>query len=269
MSRISDAFRAIRADGHRALVAYLTAGDPSLDATGELLVAVQQAGADIIEIGVPFSDPTADGPTIQRASMRSLRNGTTLDAILDMVERLRPRLSIPLVLFGYFNPFMKYGVARFSDRARRAGVDGILVVDLPFEEAGELRRYTDRAGIDFINLISPVSAGARLQRVVKGASGFLYYISVTGVTGARDTLPGDMEERIAAIRNITDLPVTVGFGIADPQTARRVGAVADGVVVGSALVSVIERNGGNREELLREVGRLVSALKAPLRSLNT
>jgi tryptophan synthase alpha chain len=266
MTRIDDAFRTMKAAGHKALIVYLTAGDPSLAATGELLLAVQQAGADLIEIGVPFSDPTADGPTIQRASMRSLRNGTTLGGVLDMVERLRPHLSIPLVLFGYFNPIMKYGVARFSDRAHRAGVDGLLLVDLPFEEAGELRHYTDRAGIDFINLVSPVSRGERLKKIVAGASGFLYYISVTGVTGARDALPDDLEGRISDLRSITDLPVAVGFGIADPQTARRAGAVADGVVVGSALVNVIERYGSDPERLLGEVGSLVAALKAPLAS---
>jgi tryptophan synthase alpha chain len=264
MNRIGDTFQTMRAAGRKALVVYLMAGDPSLAVTGELLLAVQRAGADLIEIGVPFSDPTADGPTIQRASMRSLRNGTTLSGVLDMVEQLRPRLSVPLVLFGYFNPVMKYGVAQFSDRAYRAGVDGLLLVDLPFEEAGEIRRFTDRAGIDFINLVSPVSRGERLRKIVAGASGFIYYISVTGVTGARDTLPDDLEGRISDIRDITDLPVAVGFGIADPQTARRAGAVADGVVVGSALVAVIERYGCNRERLLGEVGSFVTGLKAAL-----
>ncbi len=264
MKRIDAAFRRLRTDGRKALVVYITAGDPSLETTGRLLSAVQQAGGDLIEIGVPFSDPTADGPTIQRASMRSLENGTTLAGILDMIESVRPNLSIPLILFGYFNPIMKYGVQRFTVRARAAGIDGLLIVDLPFEEAGEVRRHTDPAGIDFINLVSPVSSGGRLQRIVTGASGFLYYISVTGVTGARDTLPDDLGERVSHIRDITDMPVVVGFGIADGQTARRAGAVADGVVVGSALVNVIEQNGGNEERLLDEVSSFVAALKAPL-----
>ncbi len=264
MSRIADTFQRLKSRGQKALVVYLTAGDPSLTATEKLLTAVGRAGADLIEIGVPFSDPTADGPTIQRASTRSLRNGTTLSGILDMVQEIRPRLPAPLVLFGYFNPIMKYGVGRFTERAREAGIDGLLIVDLPFEEAGEIRQHTDRAGIDFINLVSPVSGGGRLQRIVAGASGFLYYISVTGVTGARDGLPADLEERISRIRDITDLPVAVGFGIANPETARRAGAAADGVVVGSALMSLIERHGSDEGRMLEEVSALVGALKASL-----
>jgi tryptophan synthase alpha chain len=264
MSRIVDTFQRLKSGGQKALVAYLTAGDPSLAATEKLLMAVGRAGADLIEVGVPFSDPTADGPTIQRASWRSLRNGTTLAGILDMLQEIRPHLPVPLVLFGYFNPIMKYGVGRFAERARQAGIDGLLIVDLPFEEADEVRHYTDRAGIDFINLISPVSGGGRLQRIVAGASGFLYYISVTGVTGARDGLPADLEERISHIRDISDLPVAVGFGIADPETARRAAAAADGVVVGSALVSLIERHGGDEGRMLKEVSALVGVLKDSL-----
>jgi len=266
MKRIDTTFRTVRAAGEKALIVYLTAGDPGLDVTGDLLMTAQQAGADLIEIGVPFSDPTADGPTIQRASMRSLKNGTTLTGVLDMIERVRPGLSVPLVLFGYYNTIMQYGVKRFSERARRAGVDGLLVVDLPFEEAGEVRRHTDPDGIDFINLVSPVSRGERLKKIAARASGFLYYISVTGVTGARDTLPEDLEGRISDIREATSLPEAEGFGIAEPQTARRGGAVADGVVVGSALVNVIERFGADRERLAAEVGSFIAALKAPLRS---
>lgn len=262
MTRIDDAFAAARADGRKALIVYLTAGDPNLAVTGRLLGAVEQAGADCIEIGVPFSDPTADGPTIQRASVRSLAAGTTLDGILDLVEEVRPKLSVPLVLFGYFNPIIKYGTARFAQRARNAGVDGLLVVDLPFEEAGQLRLHTDLAGIDFISLVSPVSRGRRLRDIVERASGFLYYISVTGVTGAREALPADMEERVSHIRSLTDVPVVVGFGIADPQTARRAGTVADGVVVGSALVSLIEQNGTDHTRLTDEVCSFIAALKS-------
>lgn len=264
MKRIEDTFRTLRLAGRKALIVYLTAGDPDLTVTRDLLLTVQRAGADCIEIGVPFSDPTADGPTIQRASMRSLGSGTTLGGILDAVEDVRPHLSVPLILFGYYNPIMRYGVERFADRAHRSGLDGLLLVDLPFEESGEVRRHTDPLGIDFINLVSPVSRGERLKKMVSSASGFLYYISVTGVTGARGVLPDDLERRISGIRAISNLPIAVGFGIADPRTVRHAGAVADGVVVGSALVSVIEQYGRDRERLLEEVGSLVAALKAPL-----
>jgi tryptophan synthase alpha chain len=266
MSRITETFRRLESNGQTALVVYLTAGDPSLAATERLLPILARAGADIIEIGVPFSDPTADGPTIQRASMRSLKSGTTLNDIFGMIRRVRPHIPVPLVLFGYYNPIMKYGAVRFTDRARQAGIDGLLIVDLPFEEAAELRRHTDPAGIDFINLVSPVSGGDRLKRIVSGASGFLYYISVTGVTGARNTLPEDLEERISAVRKITDLPVAVGFGIADPETARRVGAVADAVVVGSALVNLIEKHGGHEGRMLNEAASFISSIKGSLAS---
>ncbi len=266
MSRITETFRRLESNGQKALIVYLTAGDPSLGATERLLPILAQAGADIIEIGVPFSDPTADGPTIQRASMRSLKNGTTLVDIFDMIRRVRPRLSVPLVLFGYYNPIMKYGPARFADRAQQAEIDGVLVVDLPFEEAAEVRRFTDRAGIDFVNLVSPVSTGDRLKKIAAGASGFLYYISVTGVTGARSALPEDLEERISAVRKVSDLPVAVGFGIADPETARRVGAVADGVVVGSALVNLIEKHNGNEGRMLNEAASFISSIKGSLTS---
>ncbi len=264
MSRIAETFQRLKSDGEKALIVYLTAGDPSLPATEKLLAAVERAGADLIEIGVPFSDPTADGPTIQRASTRSLRNGATLAGILDMVEGIRPHVSVPLVLFGYFNPIMKYGIKRFTDRARAVGIDGLLVVDLPYEEADEITWHSDRARIDFINLVSPVTGTARLQKIVAGASGFLYYISVTGVTGARDALPADLQERISDIRGVTDLPVAVGFGIANPDAARRAADLADGVVVGSAVVSLIEQHGGDEGRMLQEVSTFIAALKAPL-----
>jgi tryptophan synthase alpha chain len=213
---------------------------------------------------VPFSDPTADGPVIQRASERSLKNGSSLAAVLDLIGAVRPGIGAPLVLFGYYNPILRFGPERFAARAKEVGVDGILVVDLPPEESDELRRFTDPLGIDFISLVTPTCDDERLGKISDDASGFLYYVSVTGVTGTRDGLPPDTERNIARIRGITDLPVVVGFGIANPATAERAGRAADGVVVGSALVKIIERHEKDEKALVREVGGFIRSMKAPL-----
>jgi tryptophan synthase alpha chain len=270
MSRIEETFKRLEAKNEKALVMYLTAGDPDLDTTGRLLLSLEEAGADIIEIGVPFSDPMADGPTIQRAAGRAIENGVTLDNILDMLEEIRPNLNIPVILFGYFNPIFSFGLKRFSKRAEEVGIDGLILVDLPYEESREIRRFTDNLDdgrrIDFINLISPVTDGDRLKEIISDASGFLYYVSVTGVTGARDKLPPDVEEQIVKLKGMTDLPVVVGFGVSNPETTARLGGVSDGVVVGSALVNIIEENGGKGETLFSNVVDFVSSLKEGLKS---
>ena len=242
MTRIEKRFSDLREKREKALIAYITAGDPSLEVTERLIPAFAAAGVDVLEIGVPFSDPTADGPVIQAAAQRALKKGVTLDKVLGMIKRTRMLSDIPVVLFGYYNPIFSYGVGKFAQRAKDAGVDGILVVDLPPEEAHELRRYTDPAGIDFISLIAPTTDDERIKKVVAKAQGFLYYISVTGVTGTKKPQIADIKKDVARIRRFSNLPVAVGFGISTPRQAGEIAAHADGVVVGSAFVRLIDEN---------------------------
>ena len=242
MTRIEKRFSDLREKREKALIAYITAGDPSLEVTERLIPALAAAGVDVLEIGVPFSDPTADGPVIQAAAQRALKNGVTLDKVLGMIKRTRMLSDIPVVLFGYYNPIFSYGVGKFAQRAKDAGVDGILVVDLPPEEAHELRRYTDPAGIDFISLIAPTTDDERIKKIAAHAQGFLYYISVTGVTGTIKPQIADIKKDVARIRRFSNLPVAVGFGISTPRQAGEIAAHADGVVVGSAFVRLIDEN---------------------------
>ena len=240
MSRIERRFSSLRDRGEKAVIVYLTAGDPSLENTREIILGLDGAGVDILEIGVPFSDPTADGPIIQAASRRALQNGSTLSGIIDMIESLRDVSEIPIVLFGYYNPIFSHGNERFAKRANEAGVDGILVVDLPPEESAELRRYTDRLGIDFISLIAPTTGPERTRKISRHATGFLYYISITGVTGTAKPRVIDVKRDVESIREITTLPIVVGFGISTPQQAGEIAPHVDGVVIGSAFVRMIE-----------------------------
>jgi tryptophan synthase alpha chain len=244
MGRIERAFARRKAEGRKVFVAYLTAGDPDLETTEELALVLKAAGVDILEIGVPFSDPTADGPVIQAASQRALKRGTTLAGILERIGSLRRRSEIPVVLFGYFNPILSYGLERFARDAAAAGVDGLLVVDLPFEEAEELRRYTDPAGLDFISLVAPTTDAARAGRILRGATGFVYAISVTGVTGTSRPRAEDVRLHLERIRAQTDLPVVAGFGIAGAEQAAGIAPFADGIVVGSALVRIVGEEAG-------------------------
>jgi len=242
MGRIEGKFNDLKARGEKALIAYITAGDPNLEKTKEILLGLDGAGVDVLEIGVPFSDPTADGPIIQAASRRALQNKVTLSDILDMIESLREVSEIPIVLFGYYNPIFTYGNERFTMRAKAAGVDGILVVDLPLEESAELRRYTDRLGIDFISLIAPTTNTERIAKISREAKGFLYYISITGVTGTARPRVIDIKSDVERIRRVTTLPLVVGFGISKPQQAGEIAPYVDGVVIGSAFVRMIEEN---------------------------
>jgi tryptophan synthase alpha chain len=264
MGRIEARFNELSRKGEKALVLYLTAGDPSLPKTEELILALDKAGVDILEIGVPFSDPTADGPIIQAASQRALKKGATLHGILDMVERVRKTSAIPIVLFGYYNPIFIYGNEKFAVRAETAGVDGILVVDLPPEESAELRQYTDRRGIDFISLIAPTSSSERIGEISKHAAGFLYYISITGVTGTQKPILDDIKGDMERIRKITPLPVVVGFGISTPRQSAEIAPYADGIVIGSAFVRLIEKNSG-KGNLLPIISRYAAEIKASLR----
>ncbi len=259
-SRITRTFSALRANGQRALVPYFVAGDPDFASTRRLVLEGAARGADLIELGVAFSDPRADGPANQRASARGLKAGATLPAILSMVADLRKTTEIPIILFGYFNPIFHYGCARFCADAAAAGLDGLLVVDLPPEEAAELAAPARAAGLDLIYLLAPTTPLARSRAIARNAGGFLYFVSVTGVTGARATLPADLEANVTALRAVTDLPIGVGFGISTPAHAAAVARFADAVVVGSAISQLIETHAGS-DRLITAVGDFVGSLK--------
>ena len=260
MSRIGDRFKELKRRGGKALITFITAGDPDLDTTARLIPAMAAAGADIIELGVPFSDPMADGPTIQKASERALASGTTLARILAMVKEVRRTTQVPLLLMGYFNPIFVYGVEAFCRDAAAAGVDGVLLVDLPPEEGTGFARQAAAAGLDTIFLLTPTSDAARIRTVKRLGRGFLYYVSVTGVTGARATVSGSLAPMVARIKEEISLPMAVGFGISTPEQARAVAGLADGVVVGSALVKLFEEHGGDALEA--RLTAMVASLKA-------
>jgi tryptophan synthase alpha chain len=244
VSRISRRFSELRRTGELGLVAYITAGDPTLAATERFVLALAEAGADVIELGVPFSDPVADGPTIQRASERALRSGTTLASVLELVRKLRARTEIPLVIFTYFNPILQMGLQAFADAAVDAGADAVLVTDLTPEESEDYRRIMRNAGggrgLDTIFLVAPTSSDTRMRRIAEVSTGFLYLISRTGVTGERDALADDLPALLRRVRAATSLPIAVGFGISQPGHVSLLGGLADAAVVGSALVAEIE-----------------------------
>lgn len=240
-SRITQRFAELRSAGELGLVAYITAGDPSLEASERIVLALAEAGADVIELGVPFSDPIADGPTIQRASERALRSGATLARVIDLVRTLRAKTDVPLVLFSYFNPILQMGLDKFAGVAADAGADGVLATDLTPEEAGDYLRILRARGLDAIFLAAPTSTEERLKRIAESSSGFLYLISRTGVTGAKDTLPEDLPALVRRVRAASRLPIAVGFGISLPGHVSILGGLADAAVVGSALVAEIER----------------------------
>lgn len=263
MSRIAGVLAARRVQGRAALVPYLTAGDPSLAVTPDLVRAAVDAGADLFELGVPFSDPMADGPVLQRSAGRALAAGTTLPRILETVAELRRDVDVPIVLFGYYNPFFRYGVEAIARDAAAAGVDGVLCVDLPPEEAGDLHVAVRAAGLDLIALLAPTTPAARIRRIARTASGFLYFVSLLGVTGARATLPEELPSLLEAVRRETDLPVGVGFGVQSPEQAAWVAGFADAVIVGSALARVIEE--AAPAEAPARVGEFVGSLAAAMR----
>jgi tryptophan synthase alpha chain len=263
-SRISKRFAELRAASELGIVAYITAGDPSLDATYKFVLALADADADVIELGVPFSDPLADGPTIQRASERALKAGASLAGVLDLVRRIRQRSQVPLVLFTYFNPVLQMGLEKFAAAAVQAGADGVLVTDLTPEESEDYRRIIHAQNLDTIFLAAPTSDDERLRKISACSSGFLYLISRTGVTGAKDALPDDLPGLLRRVHHFTELPVAVGFGISLPGHVSVLGGLADAAVVGSALVSEIEKAPSieaasaalrERIKVLKEAGR--------------
>ncbi len=265
MSRIAGRFADLAARGRTALIPFVTAGDPDLATTVPLMHAMVAAGADLIELGVPFSDPMADGPVIQRASERALAHHTRLRDVLDLVSRFRERDPVtPVILMGYLNPIESLGYAAFSDQARAAGVDGILVVDAPPEESGELVTCLHQAGIDLVYLLAPTSDETRIRTIGAVASGFVYYVSVKGVTGAGHLDLSAVDAKVAEIRRLIDLPVGVGFGIKDAETAAQVARLADAVIVGSAIVGRIEALTMKPELIPAAIGDFLAGLRAAI-----
>jgi tryptophan synthase alpha chain len=264
-SRLDATFAALRARRERALVAYFTAGDPSLAITRRLVGEAARRGADVIELGIPFSDPLADGPVIQRATQRALAAGVTLPRVLELVREMRGEVSAPLVFLAYYNPILAFGLKAFCRTSVEAGIDGVIVADLPPEEAGPLRSEAAAAGLDVIHLVAPTSTPERMRMIARASEGFVYMVSLTGVTGERAALAPDLTRQLRALRAVTTKPVCVGFGIGTPEQAALAGGAADGVIVGSAIVRLVEQHGGS-PELLARVGDFIAGLKAPLRA---
>jgi tryptophan synthase alpha chain len=260
VSRIADALARARSQKRAAFIAYLTAGDPSAEATVELARALERAGADVLELGVPFSDPIADGPVLQRAAARALAAGTTLETVFSIAGRIRDETSLALVLFSYLNPLLRPGIASTGLRARQSGFDGVLVTDLPPEEAGSVRPEFRNAGLDTIFLVSPTSTPSRMASAARLSTGFLYVVSRSGTTGARAMLSKDLEATVLRARRAAgNLPIAIGFGISTPDGARRAAGLADGIVVGSALVRAAEEAGSGREKAVEGLASRLAA----------
>jgi tryptophan synthase alpha chain len=260
LSRISATFARLKKQGKHGLVPFITAGDPDIETTRELLPAIARAGADVIELGVPFSDPIADGPVIQRASERALRRRLNVAEILEVVRDVRREMDVPVVIFSYLNPLLQFGMGRFAEEARRAGVDGVLLTDLPLEEAGDFEHALAANSLDLISLVAPTSTDERLRIIAEKASGFVYAVSRTGVTGATSEVSNEAEKLVERVRTFSNLPVAVGFGISNAAQVAEVWRYADAAVVGSAIVAEIERNAG-RGDLVQVVEEFVRALK--------
>jgi len=259
LGRIENAFKELQREGKKGFIPFVTAGDPNLQATGELLVELAQAGATIIELGVPFSDPMADGPVIQRASERALKHGFGMQEVLEVAGSAREKIATPIILFTYFNPLLQFGLQRLAIAAKRAGIDGVLVTDLIPEEAGDFASEMRANELDLIFLVAPTSTDTRLKLIAEHASGFIYAVSRAGITGERSTVSNEAERLVNRVRGFTSLPVAVGFGISTKSQVADVQRYADAVVVGSAIVAEIERLGAARD-LVKRVGQLARDL---------
>ena len=264
MSRLEETFARLRARGERALLPYFTAGDPSLADTRRLVVEAARRGADVVELGVPFSDPLADGPVIQRAGTRALAAGTTVPRVLETVAALRAETDVPLVLLTYYNPVLAFGLKAFARTAVDAGVDGVIVADMPPEESEPLAAEASAVGLDLVYMLAPTSTPPRVRLIASNSRGFIYVVSLTGVTGERQELPAALASQIAALRGVTTMPVCVGFGISTPAQVAAVGRLANGAAVGSAIVRLVEARTGS-PSLVEDVGKFIAELKAPLR----
>ena len=259
MGRIADSFMNLKREGKKGFIPFITAGDPNLASTEKLLITLTQSGATLIELGVPFSDPMADGPVIQRASERALKNDFGLQEILDVVARARNQIDIPIILFSYYNPLLQFGLKRLAEVAKDAGVDGVLVTDLSPEESGDFDRELRACDLDMIFLVAPTSTDERLKLVAKRASGFIYAVSRAGVTGTRETVSAEAEKLVNRVRKYSDLPVAVGFGISNAEQVKDVHRYADAVVVGSAIVAEMERF-GDSPDLVERIGAFLTGL---------
>ena len=253
VNRIDKRFKELKRNKNKAFIAYITAGDPGLEMTKRLVLVLEGAGVDIIELGVPFSDPLADGPVIQAASQRALRKKVTLKKIFLAVKSLRKATDIPIVFMTYYNPVLKYGIGNFIRDCKRNGVDGVIVPDLPFEEAKDLMHSAKKSGVAVIFLAAPTSTRKRITAIVNNSSGFIYYVSLTGVTGARRKLPSEVISNVCRIKSMTKKPVAVGFGISNPVQAHDIARIADGIIVGSAIVKIIGDNSKNRKNLILKI----------------
>jgi tryptophan synthase alpha chain len=259
LSRISETFARLKSEGRGGLIPFITAGDPDIETTRDLLTALAHAGSDLIEVGVPFSDPIADGPVIQRASQRALRQRISVTKILEMVADARKEMDVPVVIFSYLNPLLQFGISRFAEGAARAGVDGVLLTDLAMEESNEFSKELRANSLDLIQLVAPTSTDERLRQIAERASGFIYAVSRTGVTGATAELSNEAEKLVRRVRALTDLPIAVGFGISNAEQVGDVWRYADAAVVGSAIVAEIERNAGC-QDLVQVVEKFVCSL---------
>ncbi|MBF0618981.1 MAG: tryptophan synthase subunit alpha [Candidatus Omnitrophica bacterium] len=263
MNRIDLKFQQLRKAGKKAFIAYITAGYPSLEATEALVLALEESGADIIELGIPFSDPMADGPTIQEASFKALENGTTVRKILDMVRAIRRVSNIPLALMTYYNPVFHVGDAHFVEAAAAAGIDGLIIPDLPPDEAKELRAACLAHDVANIFFLSPTTTAARIAPIAKASTGFIYFVSVAGVTGSRKSIPAEIARDIRAAKKVTDKPVCIGFGVSTPEEVKAMANISDGVIVGSAIIKEITKHSGQKDMPAR-VAAFVQKLSSAL-----
>lgn len=259
-NRIEEKFKELRRKNKKALIAFITAGDPDLRMTHDLVLAIEKSGADIIELGVPFSDPLADGPTIQASSFRALLKGASLKKILKLVKDLRQKTNIPIALMTYYNPVFHYGDKRFVHDAVHCGVDGIIVPDLPPEEAGGLIGFAKEAGLATVFFLAPTTTPLRVQKVVRASTGFVYFVSLTGVTGARKAVADTLESKVREAKRKTSVPICVGFGVSTPQQVKAISRFSDGVIVGSAIINEIQKSKSRKAAVLN-VSRFIQQLK--------
>lgn len=260
MNRIDSTFQSLRSTNHKGIIAYLTAGDPDLETTEELVCRMAKGGVSMVELGVPFSDPVADGPVIQAASARALKNGVTLNDVLTLAGRVREKTDIPLLVMTYYNPVFSYGINKFAQKAAESGLDGIIVPDLPLEESRPLCKRLQERGLHYIYLIAPTSTPERVKTTVIAARGFIYCVSITGVTGAKNNLPSMGQKLLKDTRSLTDMPLALGFGISRPEQVSSLGNDGDAVIIGSAIVKLVEK-GGTRDEIIERVESYLEEFK--------